>query len=1439
MSEKHTEEIVTRYRVDLSDFKTKIKQANDSIKESNAMFKVATAGMDKWDKSSSGLTAKLKQLNSIIDQEKIKLEQYKKELKETDKAEKENAKRAEALRKQLKALETTGDTTSKKYRDMQKALRLVDKEQVANQKSSEALKTRILSQTAAVNKLERDIDKYSSSLENVKKNEAQADSSMGKLTAEIEKQEKELNDLSNKYKNVVLVQGKNSKETKELKGELVKLSTELNKNKSVLSSTEKAVEELRLEFDSAGNATDKARDGFTVMKGALSDLVANGIRRAISGLKNIAKDAVQTGAEFDAAMSKVESISGATGKELDKLREKAKEMGEATKFTATEAAEAFNYMAMAGWETEQMLDGIEGIMNLAAASGEDFATTSDIVTDALTALGYAAGDAGQLADVMAAASANANTNVSLMGSTFQYVAPIAGTLGYSMEDLSVAIGLMANSGIKGTKAGTALRSMFTRLAALPKAAAEEMGRLGISITDASGKAKPLMKTIGELRNKFKGLSKEQQTAAAKNIAGTTAMSGFLSIVNASEKDLKKLTKAVKNSSGAAIEMSEIALDNLSGDLTLLDSQLEGVKINLTEKLTPSLRKAISKISEFVKAIDWDNIGEKAGVVIQDLVDKFIWLIENGKSVSAAISWVTGALVALKGATIVYNGINALTNSFKLLNAVMLAHPAGTVVAALGLLVAAIGALNAMTPKTVADSEQRLQAAQKEREKIDSAAQAYREMRQAQSETFQDVEAQYNHLGKLKNELLSLADSTGKVTESERARARVLLKELSEGLGKEYSMTGNQINQYKTLKTEIDKVISAKKAEAVLTAFRSDYENNIKRETEAIKTARQARKDYARQLAAWGNAEMAYKQAHEEMLKVIESGEMTWEEMVHTSTFDYVRELRRQADVEKAATQEREAAMKTAIETREQYSNSIKQYMAAQTAAEDGYYKKSLKIMRASGENWKKYTKTVKEEGSKAGQELIKETTKAAKKAEKEQKTEAKKVGKDFASGVSEGVKEGSSTIFPRFKDALENTLTNLKVEFDIHSPSRRTAKELGVPLAQGIAKGFSDQASVLSNTFANTVKKALLKANKKGNYTETSDSVVEMIGKKLEKKATASVKQVERIVNRTVKEMEKKDKESATSIKNAGEKTVAEFSKNMTKYASSATKAVKSILEGSAEEYQKQMDRIKGLKENIMSSMDEIAETYTVDDSGKFSLVDPQQNLLDIWEYSRAIDYLKQQTPKKLFEEISAMEPENAISFAKELSKMSDVERKSYIDGWKLVQREQKAILNNMFSGEVLQIKAEYDKTVSEALKGIRKKLKGMGENAMEGFLEGLKSKKKKTKGALKEVFADVIKTVKEELDINSPSKVFASLGEYSGQGYIGGLSKTLRDVRGTMSGMVNSLKNTKFGSGTVTNNNNTTTNNNNTNYTQIINAPKAPSRIELYRQTKNLLALK
>lgn len=312
--------------------------------------------------------------------------------------------------------------------------------------------------------------------------------------------------------------------------------------------------------------------------------------------------AINAGKSFEAGMGEVQAISGASRKDLEALTNKAKEMGATTKFSATQASEGLKYMAMAGWNSQQMIDGLPGVMNLAAASGEDLGTVSDIVTDALTAMGLKAGDSAHFADVLATAASSSNTNVAMMGETFKYAAPLAGTLGYNIEDLSQAIGLMANAGIKGSQSGTSLRSILTRLASPPSDAAKAMEKYGISIKNSDGSMKSLMEVMENMRDSLQGLPEDEKAAAASAIGGQEAMSGLLAIVDASESDFNKLSKAIDNASGAAQDQADIMNDNLQGALYELGSAAESAGIELYDNIKNPAKKAVRAAATEIRSL---------------------------------------------------------------------------------------------------------------------------------------------------------------------------------------------------------------------------------------------------------------------------------------------------------------------------------------------------------------------------------------------------------------------------------------------------------------------------------------------------------------------------------------------------------------------------------------------------------------------------------------------------------------------------------------------------------------------------------------------------------------------------------------------------------------------------------------------------------------------
>lgn len=422
------------------------------------------------------------------------------------------------------------------------------------------------------------------------------------LDAATKQQRNNVKELRNQYMQTAKEQGANSAKAVRLRTEYNKQADTLNRLEHELEQNvegfkrfqKEAQEAARVSNSSFGRLGQKFTDigpkltsvGET-MKSVGRSMSMYVTAPVVAGFGLAAKKSI----DFDDSMRKVKATSGATGKEFNLLRDKALEMGAKTKFSASESADALNYMALAGWDTKDMLGGIDGVMQLAAASGEDLGQVSDIVTDSLTAFGMKAKDSGHFADVLAQTSSKANTDVRGLGEAFKYAAPVAGALGYTVEDTSIAIGLMSNAGIKGEKAGTALRTMFTNLAKPTGDMKKKMDELGISITDSNGNMLPMRDVMDQLRDRFKNLSKDQQASAAATIFGKEAMSGALAIINASDEDYKKLTKSIDNSTGASKRMSDEMEGGIGGSIRKMKSAIESMAISIGDVLAPHIRKA--------------------------------------------------------------------------------------------------------------------------------------------------------------------------------------------------------------------------------------------------------------------------------------------------------------------------------------------------------------------------------------------------------------------------------------------------------------------------------------------------------------------------------------------------------------------------------------------------------------------------------------------------------------------------------------------------------------------------------------------------------------------------------------------------------------------------------------------------------------------------------
>ena len=431
--------------------------------------------------------------------------------------------------------------------------------------------------TAEHDKLQREMSETAAPSEELRQKMAKNEKQIAAVTAKIEAQEQRLQTLGSELSDVGVNTANLSAENERLaktydkvkksQEEIAKVNTALEQNNTSISNTK------------------------TQLAGVIGTAAALGAA--------IYAGPVKKSRELEAQMSTVKAISNATTEDMTRLTDMAKHMGATTQFTAVEAGKALEYMAMAGWKTDQMLGGLPGIMNLAAASGEDLGQVSDIVTDALTAFNMTADQSGRFADVLAQASSNANTNVSMMGATFQKVAPVAGTLGYSVEDMSLGIGLMANASVKAETAGTSLKTALANMAKPTKQMKAYMDKYGISLTNADGSMKTFREVIDNLRSSLGGLSKTEKTAAATAIFGKESFAGMLAIVNASDADFKKVSDAVNNAAGAAERMAAIKLDNLEGDVTLLKSATDGLQTAIGDALLPTFRAGTQQLTKFV------------------------------------------------------------------------------------------------------------------------------------------------------------------------------------------------------------------------------------------------------------------------------------------------------------------------------------------------------------------------------------------------------------------------------------------------------------------------------------------------------------------------------------------------------------------------------------------------------------------------------------------------------------------------------------------------------------------------------------------------------------------------------------------------------------------------------------------------------------------------
>lgn len=1251
------------------------------------------------------------------------------------------------------------------------------------------------------------------------------------LKKEYKKQNVELGKLDNELEKVTAEFGKNSVEAVRAEKAYNNQARIVNNLGKQIHDTTAKINKFDTEMENVEKGTDKAVNSFNkasksssrfgdVLKGSIvADVVVGGLRKISTELINFAKYSLNAGMSFEAQMSKVASISGSTAVEIESLKNKAKEMGKSTIFSASESGQALEYMAMAGWKSEEMLGGLEGIMNLAASSGEGLAEVSDIVTDALTAFGLSAKDSGHFADVLAKASSNSNTNVGMMGQTFQYIAPVAGALGYSIEDTAVAIGMMANAGIKGEKSGTALRSTLTRLASPPKKCKDAMNTLGVSLTDAQGKMKPLSQVILELRKSFKGLSETQKAEYATALAGKEAMSGLLALVNSSDGDFNKLTKAIKLSDGAAEDMARTMNDNLKGSVTLAGSAIEGASIELYEKFAPELKRLV----------DWFTMD------MIPAMSKFASsVIENKELIASALIGIGVGFTALKIAPVMIAGAKAIQvfttttiaskSAITALNTAIMSNPIGIMAAAIGVLVGGLVLLNMKASETTS--------------KIDKMADAWEKLNKASVEQAEASIAQIDNATKLTAELQGLVDANGRVSEAEAGRADALYAIINEAMPDFIEKTGEGTNATYTFTKSLEESVQAIRAQAVAEAFKDDY-------AEAIKNKAKGAEELSNKIKELALTQEQYQTAILKGNTGVADGFMDIMASIR-GEIDELQNLDTEYDKSIDSYENLQIAIKSGNweEANRQINNfglglkNINSMSTDELKNRLGEVRKEIKTLGVTldeGNLDKKTKKTIKGiiKGLKEEQENlkvamknvgntipksieqgIKEGEKDANLASKELSKEVIKqqanlpkdmedVGANASQGLANGLRRKLSvarTAALNMANIVKDAIKSAK-GLDVHSPSR-WAISIGEFVGEGLGIGLSKSDKAIKGAYylADSTKDAMIKAfssmsgvdktaiqsassTAKKVKNKLSDTI-EKLNKELEKEQTLETKkrfekelsEYKATLEAKNKELEKSRKENSKNSKSEVAKLQNEISKiesewnnkRLDENKKSAEIQVKNqieALEKLKSEYEKQLDDIERKESSLAEKMQGYGELFATirdDKTGNdiYKLGNLEEQINQITKYSDALERLKSKgASESLLNSVVSMSIDDATAYMSELSKLSNSKFDEYLKNWEKKQKASAELANKFYQNEYKSVNDEFVKKLPKSLNSLKDEMRSIGEKATKGMSEGLKGGIPTLLETARGIAQGVVNEMRNELDFTSIS-LFAPLNK-------------------------------------------------------------------------------
>lgn len=875
-----------------------------------------------------------------------------------------------------------------------------------------------------------------------------------------------------------------------LQREIIATENTLHKYENAAEETADAIEALGKSEEAAGESADDMGSGASHAASDVDDLGENaeraseGIKKSdiafgafigtlasqavanmVDKLKDLAATTVQIGMDFTSSMSEVQAISGATDEELASLEETARAFGATTVFSASEAAQALKYMSLAGWSAEESTNALEGVLNLAAASGMDLAEASDMVTDYLSAFGLEAKDSARFADMLSYAQSHSNTSAAQLGEAYKNVAANMHAAGQDVETTTALLSALADQGLKGSESGTALAAIMRDLTAKMKKGKISIGDTAVTVQDASGNFRDLTDILADVESATDGMGNAEKASALMTTFTADSIKGLNLVLNNGVKKISGFEKELRSANGSASKMSDTMNNNLSGDLKEMGSGFEELGLKIFDQLETPLRDATKFVTE---------------KVIPMLTKISSWIFSNGPVIKSTIVGVTTAFVAYKAATVaatiaeegLKGAIMATTVAQKALNLVQSASPWGLVAAGVAAVVAGLAVYAASMDDSkekvdvLTESERELMAA------ANDAADSFRENMNTYNETAAGIQSQTKYTTDLAKELMGLADATGHVKEEDQARANFILGELSAATGVEYSMVDGMIQKYDEFKGSINEVIKAKEANLLLDAQTSLYTEAIQAKDGALQNLVLSEKDYQEQVRITAEKEEEYKNKQAELQNLWATAKTEADKRALSSQTLVLESMYQAWQSEEATLEEKKTAYDNAAADYGTYSDTIARYEEAQTAVMEGNYDRAVEILSSKGIAIGEYADTVDKKTREAIDALYKEAIDAGLAAKrtkenfekgvkgytKEMVSESEKayedalgayadayndangVGKDIGSGMVDGMESKRQSLIGKIRNLVSNIFSAARSEADSHSPSRKMIK---------------------------------------------------------------------------------------------------------------------------------------------------------------------------------------------------------------------------------------------------------------------------------------------------------------------------------------------------------------------------------------------------------------